>query len=591
VLVDPRDEAVITVDFRFVTKRGAQRERVDQAQRRARAAGPPRVGRRQPRPGPRGRPRARQVPGDDQALRRRKESLPTARRHLLDHEKDRSEALEKRLQSDTIADRWMDGQIYFRGRSLSPGDLGSTFANALVAAAERVLPEIYPHFTTINLTPPEALQPLRTDLAGISKKLVDDLGIFELDAGRYEPACSGLVPRQIRERIEAEGGIGATTLLGYFCGPPYGYTVNVVKACVAGLLRASKIRIVREGGADITSFAKSGVLEAFDKEREFRRNTFYPAQVPPNPQLRAKICKLLEQHFNIQVERDDNLIADAVSTHFPEAARTLREVETRLLALPGRPEPPAVFTALRSALEAGVRNCRQSTRTVEALGKHLDTLRDGLTALAELRAELTDDARKAVQQIADIRDHQAAQLQEVGRLDSEGQVALERIATQLAHERPWRDIAVVDADVQALRAAYVAERHARITWQETQVEQARARLRGRDGFTRLSSDAAHKVLGPLTRVSTSTGSEAIAPSLHALHDPFLLALARAEADAGALLDELISQIGGVLIRKIDLHRSLQNRELKTEAEVETLVDEIREQLLAPLRGGSHVRIV
>ena len=50
-------------------------------------------------------------------------------------------------------------------------------------------------------------------------------------------------------------------------------------------------------------------------------------------------------------------------------------------------------------------------------------------------------------------------------------------------------------------------------------------------------------------------------------------------------------MGGILIRKVDLHRSLQNRELKTEAEVETLVDEIREQLLAPLRGGSHVRIV
>ena len=492
---------------------------------------------------------------------------------------------------DTIADRWMDGQIYFRGRSLSPRDLGSTFANALAAAAERVLPEIYPHFTTINLAPAEALQPLRTDLAGISSKLVHDLGIFELDAGRYDPTCSGLVPRQIRERIEAEGGLGATTLLAHFCGPPYGYTVNVIKACVAGLLRAGKIRITREGGAEFTSFAQSGVQEAFDKEREFRRNSFYPAQVPPNPQLRAKICKLLEQHFSIEVDRDDNLIADAVSTHFPEAARQLREVETRWLTLPDKPEPPAVLAALRTALEAGLRSCRQSTRTVETLGKHLDALRDGLTALAELRAELTDDARKTVQQVADVRDHQAAQLQEVGRLDSEGQAALGRIAAQLARERPWKDIATVDADVQALRAAYVAERHARITWQETQVEQARARLRGRDGFTRLSSDAAHKVLGPLTRVSTSTDTEAIAPSLQALQDPFLLALARAEAAAGALLDELISTICGVLIRKVDLHRSLKDRELKTEAEVETLVDEIREQLLAPLRGGAHVRII
>ena len=590
VLVDPRDDAAVWVDLRFLTK--DERKDTIWIPRSSEHALQNRLvwvcGERAPVVEV-----AREL-GKSRAMVKkyhdRRESLPTARRNLLDRERENAEALEKRLRT-TIADRWMDGQIYFRGRSLSPGDLGSTFANALVAVAERVLPEIYPYFTTLNLNPAEALQPLRTDLAGISPVLVRDLGIFELDAGRYDPTCSGLVPRQIRERIEAEGGLTATNLLAHFCGPPYGYTVNVIKACVAGLLRAGKIRITREGGVEFTVFNKTGVLAAFEKEREFRRNTFYPAQVPPNPQLRAKICKLLEQHFAIQVERDDNLIADAVSTHFPEAARNLRDVETRLIALPGKPEPPAALIALHTALEAGVRSCRQSTRTVETLGKHLDALRDGLTALAELRAELTDDARKAVQLVADVRDHQAAQLQEVGRLDSDGQAALERIAAQLARERPWKDIAVVDADVQALRAAYVAERHARITWQETQVEQARARLRGRDGFTRLSSDAAHKVLGPLTRVSTGTGTEAIAPSLQALHDPFLQALARAEADAGTLLDELLSQVGGILIRKVDLHRSLQNRELKTEAEVETLVDEIREQLLAPLRGGSHVRIV
>ena len=588
-LVDPRDDAAVVVDLRFLT----QDERKDTIwiPRSSEHALQNRLvwvcGDRAPIVEV-----AREL-GKSRAMVKkydaRKETLQTARLHLLNIEKDRAEALEKRLR-DTIADRWMGGQIYFRGRSLTPGDLGSTFANALLVAAERVLPEIFPHFITTNLTPAEALQPLRTDLAGISSKLVQELGVFELDAGRYEPACSGLVPRQIRERIEAEGGLGATTLLARFCGPPHGYTVNVIKACVAGLLRAGKIRVVREGGVEFTSYAQSGVQAAFDKDREFRRNSFYPAQVPPNPQLRARICKLLEQHFGIEVERDDGLIADAVAAHFPEAARTLLEVEGRIVALPGV-EPPVVFTALRNALAVGIRNCRQATRTVEALGKHLDALGDGLSALAEYNAELTDDARKAVVRLVETRDHHAGQLREVGRLDSAGEAALARIVAQLSRERPWKDIAAVDADVQALRAAYVEERRARITWQEGQVEQARARLRGREGFTRLGSEAAHKVLGPLTRASTNTSDTAIAPSLQALHDPFLLALARAEADAGVLLDDLVSQIGGFVIRKVDLQRSLQNRELKTEAEVETLVDEIREQLLAPLRGGAHVRIV
>ena len=67
------------------------------------------------------------------------------------------------------------------------------------------------------------------------KFMTGDLGILELDSGRYVPTGSGVVPRRVQEHIEAEGGLGGTTLLAYFGAAPYGYTANVVKACVAGV--------------------------------------------------------------------------------------------------------------------------------------------------------------------------------------------------------------------------------------------------------------------------------------------------------------------------------------------------------------------
>jgi len=46
--------------------------------------------------------------------------------------------------------------------------------------------------------------------------------------------------------VEAERAVSGATLLSHFGAPPYGYVGNVVRACVAGLLRAAKLRIQTE---------------------------------------------------------------------------------------------------------------------------------------------------------------------------------------------------------------------------------------------------------------------------------------------------------------------------------------------------------
>lgn len=589
-LVDPRDDAAVRVDFRFL----AREERGESAW--IKRSGETAL-----------HDRLVWLCGDsdhvDHLARElyrsramikkyepRKESLSAARKLLLQQEKNRVEDLDK-LAREAIAAAWTTGKMYFRGRSMSPQEQGASFALALHAAATRVLPDLFPHFVATQVQPSELLQLVEAELSGPSPKfLTGDLGILELDTGRYVPACSGVVPRRVQEHIETEGGLGGTTLLAHFGGPPYGYTANVVKACVAGLLRAGKVRLQPDGGNEITAIRDAGVRDLFDKDRGFRRATIFPAgEDDIGVQARARICKLFEDRLGHRMDREDHAIADAVAQHFPQLAQKLRGVQAQLNQLPGGPEGPPVFRKLDDALEQCVRTCRQTKPTVKLVKKHLDTLRDGVQLLQIYDAELTAGAIRAVRDAHGVLAYQAAQLRDLGVEASNVEAAATRIAAQLEAERPWSDIGALDQDLDEIRRCYLAERQGLLQWQEQQAEAARARVKAQPGFSTLTGEQSHRVLRPLTLAVTDTTAEAIAPPLVALKDPFAAALRRAEDQANDLLDEISSEGEGTIITRVDLR--LRNREVASAAEVEALVDEIRSRLLEHIGAGARVRLL
>ncbi|PGH49734.1 hypothetical protein CRI70_15985 [Streptomyces sp. Ru87] len=520
----------------------------------------------------------------------RRESLNPARKLLLQQEENRAEDLEK-FARDDIAAAWMTGKMYFRGRSISPQEHGASFAVALHATATRVLPDLFPHFTATQVLPSELLQLVEAELSGPSPKfLTGDLGILELDSGRYVPSCSGVVARRIQEYIEFEGGLGGTTLLAHFGGPPYGYTANVVRSCIAGLLRAQKVRLQPDGGNEITAIRDAGVRDLFDKDRAFRRTTIFAAgEDDIGFQARARICKFFEERLGHSMDREDHAIADAVAQHFPQRAQKLRSVQGRLNQLPGSPEGPAVFGELSEALEHCIRTCRQTKPTVKLVKKHLDTLRDGVQLLQLYDAELTGDAIRAVTVAHGVLTYQAAQLKDLGVESSKVESAATRFASQLEAERPWRDIGALDEDLAEVRSCYLAERQRLLEWQEQQAETARARVKARAGFSILTAEQAHRVLRPFAQAVTDTSAEAIAPSLVSLKDPFVLALRHAEDQADDILDEILSEGEKPLIARVDLQ--LRNREVATEADVEALVSEIKKRLLEQVRAGARVRLL
>jgi hypothetical protein len=522
----------------------------------------------------------------------RRDSLTPARADLLRNERARAEDLNQRFQA-AVAECFMRGHLYFRGRPNRPTDYGTTFGLSLHAVATRLLQDLFLHFTPITVDPSELMQLIGPELHAPPPKFISDqLGLLELDSGRYVPECKGQIPQRVLQRIKDEDGLNGALLLAYFTGPPYGYTHPVVKACVAGLLRSAKIKITLEDGSEATAVRDPGVRDLFEKDKPFKVATFAVAgEDDIGFQARARIRKLFEERLGRTLNHDDNEFADAVAQHFPQLAGRLREVQTRLDHLACRPTPPPVFDKLLRVLEECVASCRHTRKTVTLVKRHLDTLREGLTTLELYHAELTPDALQAVTRAHDMLESQLAQLAAIG-VGAENATnvtaAGERIRAHLSRDRPWQEVATLDDDLAEINRCYVAERTALLAAQEAQAEAARARLKARPGFAQLTADQAHSVLRPITLTVKNTPVAAVAPTLQALRGPFAAELALAEEQANDALDALLSIGTAPLVVRLDL--GLRNREVATPDEVKALVADIERRLLAQVEAGVRVRL-
>jgi hypothetical protein len=448
---------------------------------------------------------------------------------------------------------------------------------------------MYPHFTDIAVTDTELAQLLEPQLSGPSTKFMEaGLGILSLDAGKYIASCAGDVPSRILAYLEATGASGST-LINHFSKPPYGYPADVISACLAGLLRANKIRIRPEEGPEITSVRDPGVKDLFRKVKEgLGRADIFPAhETEVSPRDRIAICKFFEERLDLNLDRENDAIADAVFAQFPKRREALRHIESRLSRLPGRPEPPAALGKLGRALEACMRT-RQVEEIVIAVKQNLDQLRDGLEQLAIYNAELTDDILAVVLKAADVRDHHIKQLREVCEQGEVG-AAVEALEAHLKHQRPWRDIQELEPALNVIRARYGEVRGHLMTLQSEQVEQALGRLKTRDDFEKLNADQSHLVLRPIEGVITVTDAESLFPSLAELKNGFASRLLAAEDHANELLDQELSKLGKVDVIKVP--DNIRGRELTNVKQLEALLKELDERLRPLIASGKRVRLV
>ncbi|MCA9627282.1 MAG: BREX system P-loop protein BrxC [Myxococcales bacterium] len=589
-LQDAREDSTVAVDFRFVGKKDDRNptfwvQKSDQNGFRNRLVWV--VGESVSIES-----QARELARSEKMLERyrgRRESLTREKQRLLIEEEARYEDLEVRVRK-AVDEAFLEGAAYFRAQPLRPRDLGSSFAGALTAFAARILPDLYPHYSEIAVTSTELGQLLDKELTGPSTKFMDSgLGILSLDAGKYVATCQGAIPARVLQEVQSTKGLTGQALIATFVSPPYGYAADVVKACCAGLLRGKKIRIRPDHGEDITSYQDPGVRDIFNRDRDFRRAEFFLAiEGAVTQRDRIAIRKFFQTYLQVDIEPDDEPIADAAFLHFPGQREKLRDVEHRFGQLPGRPPAPEALQKLGRALEDCCRS-RLVKKTVEAVKRNLDTLRDGMEQLGVCHSDLSDDNIKSVNQAARIRDNELAQLREVEALAGLEEAA-EQVANQLSADRPWRDIQQLQPSLDLVRERYVEYRKALLNKQNAEAEAVRTRIKTRPGFAQLDADQSHGVLRPIAEAMVDTTPEAIAPTLAEVRDRFRSRIDRAEELANDRLDDELSKTDDAQV-VVKVESGLRGREVQSREQLKAAFDELEERIGPLLDRGARVRIV
>lgn len=582
------DLDVITVDFRYLTKKEERKEEIwirqsasENYQDRILWV----IGALETLPD-----RVRELARSQNMIKRygsRVQSITPDKQRLYFEEQTRYEELEKQVKN-AIAERFMGGQIYFRGRNIDKHQFGNAFAVVLKGVGESILPTLYEKYVDIAITDTELKQLLEKELSGISDKFMSQkLGIFELDAGKYQPSCKGDVPNRILQYLTDNNGSGGTNLLQHFGGSPFGYGSDVVKACVAGLLRASKIRIRPESGSDITSMRDPGTKDVFTKDSQFKRaDILLQSGQGINARDRNKICKFFQESLTAELDRDNDAIADAVFHYFPGKVKVLQELEAKYNQLPNRPKLPEALNKLRQALIDCSRS-RQVEDTLIAVKKNLDALRDGIEQLGIINAELTEEKIKAVRQACEIQNHQLAQLKEIGKA-AEVTPEIRALEEHLNLERPWRDIESLKPHLKIICDRYQQLRQELIDKQEQQAQKIETKIKRRNGFGSLCDQKGSYVLEPVKKARHHIDNDALYPNLLQLKDT--TSLKDAEREANDKLDRVLAEETNVQVVSINITKDLIDREINSQEELDALVTELRDRLLNRLKEGVRIRI-
>lgn len=490
-----------------------------------------------------------------------------------------------------VAEAFLAGHFYFQGGRDAARDKGSTFAQALDGMGAHVARRLYPSPVDISVNEKELEQLLTPgDLSGVSTKFMEkELGLLSLDGNRYEVTCDGQVPAAIRKFIKDSGGASGSTLLSHFGKPPHGYSPDVLRASLAALLRGGFVSVQPEGGDTLTAVSDPGARDIFLKDRDFRKADFVlNTKDPLGGRERNLICNLFQRYFQLNVDRDNDKIANAVHTACTLGRERLRDAEARFQRLGRSISYPKKLDELAQAFEK-CRSSRLREQTLSNVKRYLDVLTDGLAELDRCHSELTDDAVATLSRAHDTARVHAPQLLELGA-DGDVSAAARAIEEHFKLPRPWQELGKLTPHVEHILSTYRDTRRKLLGEQEQAVEDAIASVRLRDGFDLLDDDQRQSVLRPLrSDVRFETDDSALAPTLQMLVELFPSRLAKALALALERLDQLRTDRGGQPVHalRLDYH----GREITSEAELKAWLYELEERIRAQLKQNHRVRLL
>lgn len=521
-----------------------------------------------------------------------RESLSPEKRRLLTEEMNRQDEIRRKL-AEAVERAFMEGTLYFRGKDYVAKDHGASLLSTLKEVGNRVVKLLYPNPVTFRVGDAELRFLIESpDLAAPPPVFGEQkLGILVQDAGRFEASCSGAVPTEILRAIESTQGLSGSNLLGRFGGPPHGYSSDIVRACLVGLMRGHKVRVSIPGVGELTSARDEGARELL-KDTTLRKAEFFPNKDESiGGRDRNAMCKLFSDLFKRDVARESDDIANAAVECLAVAREELTQVQSLLRRIPNTPQPRAL-DKLEAALEACRRN-RNTDPTLKALKRHLDALRDGMVELRRLETDLNEDR---VAQLADAKTFRDLFLDQLTDEVTAGRVDEVRVAPAAAglvecleNAQPWERCSTLTESVQSLRAVYAERRKAILASHQARIEETLATLKLREGFDTLGQDEQYQVLEPVrSGAPFDTTLETSVPSLAQLQERFPERLREAVEKALLRLDELRESRGEKPTVTVALPGSGQ--EIDSEDELERFLGELRVRLLAEIRAGHRVRL-
>ena len=585
------DNATVTVDFRFLRARDDRAaatwvQKSDQEQLKDRLLWV--VGEPGPIEG-----LAREFARSEHMVKRyggRRESLTKEKARLLLEEEARFEELEKKVLT-AVGDAFLDGKLFFRGQPLEPRTLGSAFAGVLVAAAQRILPALYPllHRDRGDADASWDSSSRSSSPARPTSSWSPASGSCRSTRASTSPPAPAPSPRASSSSSRRRRGRAARpssrTSVGRPTATRWTWSGPASPACSGPARSASG----PDGQPEITSINDPGTRDLFRLDRDLRNADIFPAREGEiTARDKVAIRNFFKNHLDLDLQPRQRRLRRRRLPAVPGAPRAAAGGRGALRPAPGPPAAPGCAPEAREGARGlpplaagggdghrGEEAPRRAVRRARA-ARHLPQRAD--RGLDPRRRRRRRDPRRPARAAPAGRSRWPAL-----------EPAAERLVAQLEAERPWRSIASVAAEVAQLEERYVEVRRSLLNRQNKEAEGARGRVKARTGFEKLAADQAHGVLRPIAEALFDTTPEAVAPSLSDMQARFPQRLAAGEEAANERLDELLSKLEQGQVVKVEV--GLRGREIRSRDELKRVLDELEERIGPQLDKGARIRLV
>jgi hypothetical protein len=515
--------------------------------------------------------------------------LDLPRTRLLMDERARMDRMSRELP-EKIQECWINGMFIFRGLNRRARDLSRSFKQAVRMFAEDNLENLYPHFIEgkVNLSRDELEELFQTSIVSPNPKFGtrDGLGILTLDAGKVTFTPEGIVPSRILSFIQDKGGCKGATILDEFTRPGYGHPRNVIKACVIGLLRTENVFIQPMNAGKLQSYKDQGAKDTLIADASFRKCDVFPVEGGEetiSPRDRVTCANFFHDKMNVEIDRDNEYIADAVYAQFDAWQTRAATIKYDLTAM-GLNVPPILDQFIES-----LNACRKDRRvhpTVRSLLRNLDTLTEGVDKTVEIETYLTESTRNILKAFRTTLDRRWAQLKSIG-VDSPLDAQAEIIGKHLSSDRPWKAYADALNAQSKIEDQYTRERNVLMDHHDRELEAAVIRVKSRRDIRDLTHDQIGSAVRLIERTALDTTETDTEPSLLQLRHAREV-IRTAETRANELLDEMLPK--KVPVDRITLSE-YRNRTIQTEAELNAYLVELGDRIRDALKQGRHVRLV